>query len=81
MNIILWPGMKLIKWLWIVNSNKYVNVVYLIRIKCMMDLLVTKVAKSIRLFNSKLMITSITYRIMDAKLYDYWFVGNWNSLL
>jgi len=45
--------------------------IYLVEIKCMIDLLVTKVAKSIRLFNSKLMIISITYRIMDAKLYDY----------
>ena len=32
--------------------------------------------KPIRLFNSKLMIISITHRIMDAKLYDYWFMGN-----
>ena len=34
--------------------------VYLVGIKCMIDLLVTKVVKSIRLFNSKLMIISIT---------------------
>ena len=79
--IFIWPGMKLIKWLWIVNSNKYVQAIYLVGIKCMIDLLVTKVAKSIRLFNSKLMIISITHRIMDVKLYDYWFIGNWNSLL
>ena len=59
-----------------VNSNKYVQAIYLVRINCMIDLLVTKVAKSIRLFNSKLMIISITHRIMDAKLYDYWFMGN-----
>jgi len=25
---------------------------------------------------SKLMIISITHRIMDAKLYGYWFIGN-----
>ena len=75
-NIILWPRMKLIKWLWIINSNKYMHVAYLIRIKCMIDLFVTKVFKSISLFNSKLMITSITHRIMDAKLYDYWFMCN-----
>jgi len=50
--------------------------VYLVEIKCMMNLLVTKVVISIRLFNSKLMIISITHRIMDAKLYDYWFMGN-----
>jgi len=53
-----------------------VQTIYLIGIKCMMDLLVTKVTKSIRLFNFKLMITSITHRIMDAKLYDYWFMSN-----
>ena len=41
----------------------------------MINLLVTKVVKSIRLFNSKLMIISITHKIMDAKLYDYWFMG------
>jgi len=50
------------------------HVVYSVGIKCMMDLLITKVTKSIRLFNSKLIIISITHRIMDAKLYDYWFV-------
>ena len=48
---------------------------YLIEIKCMMNLLVTRVVKFIRLFNSKLMIISITHRIMDAKLYDYYFMG------
>jgi len=41
----------------------------------MMNLLVTKVAKFIRLFNFKLMIISITHKIMDAKLYDCWFMG------
>ena len=55
--------------------------IYLVEIKCMMNLLVTKVAKFIRLFNSKLMIISITHKIMDVKLYDYWFLSNWNSLL
>ena len=55
--------------------------IYLVEIKCMIDLLVTKVAKSIRLFNSKLMIISITHKIMDVKLYDYWFMDNRNSLL
>jgi len=40
----------------------YVEAVYLIGIKCMMDLLVTKVAKSTGLFNSKLMITSISHK-------------------
>jgi len=48
----------------------------MIGIKCMIDLLVTKVTKSIRLFNSKLIIISITHKIMDGKLYDYWFMGN-----
>jgi len=57
------------------NNNKYVQAIYLVGIKCMIDLLVTKVTKSIRLFNSKLMIISITHRIMDAKLYDYCFMG------
>ena len=28
-NIILWPRMKLIEWLWIVNSNKYVQTIYI----------------------------------------------------
>ena len=42
----------------------------------MMNLLVTKVTKFIRLFNFKLMIISITHKIIDAKLYDYWFMGN-----
>ena len=79
--VYMWPGMKLIKWLWIVNSNKYVQAVYLVGIKCMTNLLVTKVVKSIRLFNSKLIIISITHKIMDDKLYDYWFMGNRNSLL
>ena len=41
----------------------------------MKDLLVIKVVKSIRLFNSKLMIILIT-RIINAKLYDYWFMDN-----
>ena len=50
--------------------------IYLVEIKYMIDLLVTKVVKSIRLFNSKLMIISITHRIMDAKLYDSWLMGN-----
>ena len=45
-------------------------------IKRMLNLLVTKVAKFVRLFNSNLMIISITHRIMDGKLYDYWFMGN-----
>jgi len=76
--VFIWLGMKLIKWLWIVNSNKYVQTIYLVGIKYMIDLLITKVAKSIRLFNSKLIIISITHKIMDAKLYDYWFMGNWN---
>jgi len=49
---------------------------YLIGIKCMMNLLVTKVTKFIRLFNFKLIIISITHKIMDAKLYDNWFLGN-----
>ena len=75
-NIILWPGMKLIRWIWIVNSNKYVEAIYLAEIKCMMNFLVTKVVKFIRLFNSKLIIISITHKIIDAKLYDYWFMGN-----
>ena len=79
--IFIWPGMELIKWLWIVNNNKYVQAVYLFEIKCMMNLLVTKVVKFIRLFNSKLVIISITHRITDAKLYDYWFMSNLNSLL
>ena len=48
---------------------------YLIGIKCMMNFLVTKLDKFIRLFNFKLMIISITHKIMDAKLYDYWFMG------
>ena len=42
----------------------------------MKDLLVIKVVKSIRLFNSKLMIILITHRIINAKLYDYWFMDN-----
>ena len=75
--IFIWPGMKLIKWLWIVNNNKYVQAVYLVGIKCVMDLLVTKVVKSIKLFIFKLMIIYITHRIVDAKLYDY----RWNLLL
>jgi len=58
------------------NSNKYVQDIYLVGIKCIMDLLVTKVVKSIRLLNSKLMVISITHRIMNAKLYDYWFIDN-----
>jgi len=76
--IFIWPGMKLIKWLCIVNNNKYVQTIYLVGIKCKMNLLVTKVTKFIRLFNFKLMIISITHKIIDAKLYDYWFMGNWN---
>ena len=48
---------------------------YLIEIKCMLNLLVTKVTKFIMLFNSKLIIISITHIIMAAKLYDYWFMG------
>ena len=40
----------------------------------MMNLLVTKVVKSIRLFNFKLMIISIIHRIIDVKLYYYWFM-------
>jgi len=51
------------------------QVVYLVVIKCMMNLLVTEVVKSIRLFNFKLMIISITHIIMNTKLYDYWFTG------
>jgi len=42
----------------------------------MMTLLVIKLVKSIRLFNFKLIIISITDRIMDVKLYDYWFMSN-----
>ena len=34
-----------------------------------------QMAKFIRLFNSKLMIISITHRIIDAKLRDYWFMS------
>jgi len=55
--------------------EKAINVtIYLIGIKCMMNLLVTKVIKFIRLFNSKFMIISITHKIMDTKLYDYLFM-------
>jgi len=59
-----------------VNNNKYVQAVYLFGIKCMMNLLVIKVTKFIRLFNSKLMIISITHRTIDTNLYDYWFMGS-----
>ena len=58
------------------NNNKYVQAIYLVGIKCLMNLLVTEVAKFIRLFNSILMIISITHKIINAKLYDYWFICN-----
>jgi len=46
----------------------------LVGIKCMIDLLVTKVTKSIRLFNFKLMIISTTHRIM---MLNYMIIGLW----
>jgi len=61
--------------LWIVDSSKYVEAMYLLGIKCMIDLLAAKVVKSLSLFNSKLMMfSSITHRIMDVKIYN---IGLW----
>ena len=63
--------MRLKRMLQIISNSKHMYVVYLFEINYMMNLLVTKVFKSIRSFNSKLMIISITHRIMDTKLCDY----------
>lgn len=57
----IWSRMKLTRMLQIDGSIKYVQAMYLIGIKFMIDLLVPEVAKSLRLFNFKSIIFVFNY--------------------